>query len=371
MKRIIISNYDSIKNPFYGGGGAYAIHEIAKRLVDEFEVLVITSRYPNSKDEIVDRVFYKRVGLSASYPLLAQLVFQFSLPFYVLKYRNTFDIWIESFTPPFSTACLQLLTKRPVIGLVHLLGAKDMSRKYHLPFELFEHWGVKTYRDFIVLNESVRRKIREINPNARISVIPNGIDRYLTNIKLHNKEKKHILFIGRLDIQQKGLDILLEAFGKIYKHTKYNLIICGSGYDKTKEELKTKIQSLHLEDRVKLVGYVTGDKKAKMFANAVVMAMPSRYETQPLTLLESFSFGLPVICFDIEDLNWLSQDYSVKVPAFDVGLYAEALLQITNSEKMRGEFSQRVKQYSKQFDWDVLAEKYKKLIHSLIANTIL
>jgi len=40
--KIIISNYDSVKNPYYGGGGATAIHEIASRLTKKFEVTVLT-----------------------------------------------------------------------------------------------------------------------------------------------------------------------------------------------------------------------------------------------------------------------------------------------------------------------------------------
>lgn len=369
--KIIFSSYDSIKNPFYGGGGAHAIHQIAKRLLENYEILVVTSNYPNSQDNIIDGVEYKKIGLSISNPLIAQLVFQFLLPFYTFKLRNSFNLWIESFTPPFSTACLQFFSNRPVIGLVHLLGGKDMSKKYHLPFEIFERLGLRTYKHFIVLNDKVKETILKINPRADIVVIPNGIDSEILKTDIKTEGRKHILFMGRIDIEQKGLDILLESFKQIQNQTNLNLFICGTGDKKSINELKSKIKMFNLGSRVKLVGYVTGQKKIKMFSNALVMVMPSRYETQPLTLLEAFAFGLPIVCFDINDLNWLSDDYVIKVEPFNISLYSESLLKIIKSQKRRDELSENTKHYSKQFDWNIVTKKYIDLIEKVIAKSII
>ena len=61
-RRIIFSNYDDPKNPFYGGGGARAIHEVARRLAVRHDVKIITGSYPGSRDEMVDGVSYARIG---------------------------------------------------------------------------------------------------------------------------------------------------------------------------------------------------------------------------------------------------------------------------------------------------------------------
>jgi len=61
-RRIIFSNYDDPKNPFYGGGGARAIHEVARRLAVRHDVKIITGSYPGSRDEMVDGVSYTRIG---------------------------------------------------------------------------------------------------------------------------------------------------------------------------------------------------------------------------------------------------------------------------------------------------------------------
>ena len=80
--KIIISNYDDVKNPAYGGGGAIAVHEIEKRLVNKFEVNVITGNYNGAVDEIIDKVTYKRIKTHFLGAKIGQLIFHFLLPFY-------------------------------------------------------------------------------------------------------------------------------------------------------------------------------------------------------------------------------------------------------------------------------------------------
>jgi hypothetical protein len=157
-KKVIISSYDDIKNPYYAGGGAFAIHTLASRLTKNFDVLIFTGTYSGSVDEVVESVQYKRIGCSLFGPRIAQVFYQIALLRIILT--QDFDIWFESFTPPFSTSCLQLFTQKPVVGLVHMLAGEDMTRKYKLPFVFFEKLGLKTYRHFVVLSQHFQEKIQ-------------------------------------------------------------------------------------------------------------------------------------------------------------------------------------------------------------------
>jgi len=121
--KIVFSNYDDVNNPYYGGGGAYAIHEVAKRLAKRHKVTVVTGNYPNAKTQFIDSVEYRRIGLSFLEPKLSQLIFHLLLPYYFRK--SSFDVWIESFTPPFSTSFLPFFGRGRVIGLAHMLAGED------------------------------------------------------------------------------------------------------------------------------------------------------------------------------------------------------------------------------------------------------
>jgi len=50
-----------------------------------------------------------------------------------------------------------------------------------------------------------------------------------------SKEEKYVLFLGRIDSAQKGIDILIKAFSELVKtHKEIKLIITGDGRDLSK-----------------------------------------------------------------------------------------------------------------------------------------
>ena len=359
MKKITIISFDSINNPFYGGGGAIVIHEIAKRLAKQYALTIVTSSYPGSQSEMIDGVLYKRIpGLSFS-PRISQLLFQFILPFYAPGIISQSDIILESYTSPFSTACFQAVTNKPVIGLIQLLAGKEIGKKYHLPLQFLEALKIRSYKYCIVLNENIQNKVKQINSHVTVTIIPNGIEDLHVK-KLSHKKSAHILYIGRIDIWQKGLDLLLEAYKQIEAQTKVKLVICGAGSPKDLDSLQELIGSQGLENKVALMGKVEGDMKKKMFSEAICLVLPSRYETQPLTLLEAFSFGVPSICWDIPDLSWISSQECVKVKPFNTHQYALKLLKLIQDPSFSQALSKKAKKFSQRFNWDTSVEKYQQ-----------
>ncbi len=360
--KIVISTYDSIDNPFYNGGGAFAIHEVAKRLSKKYELIVLTGNYPGSINKVKDGVSYKRIGVFLWGPRVSQLLFHLTLPFYVLK--ESYDLWIESFTPPFSTSFLQFYTKKPVIGLVHMLSASDMKRKYFVPLTLVEKIGLKCYRRFIVLTETQREKITRINKQAAINVIPNGVKIPKQNF---NKEK-HILFIGRIEINQKGLDLLINAIAEVKKHLNFKLIIAGDGNKKEEKELIELIKSKKLQDNVKLVGRVEGTSKEKLFQDAIVVVCPSRFETFSLVALETFSYAKTLVCFDIDGLKWIPESIAIKVKRVSSRSLSNALIKILKDDVKRASIGKRAYKFARNYDWNSVSEKYDEFISEELKN---
>lgn len=359
--KIVISSYDDVKNPYYGGGGAMAIHEVAKGLTDKYEAMVVTGRYPKSKNEQIDGVVYKRIGISSGFAKLDQLLFNL---FLLIEARSeNYDLWVESFTPPFSTSFLPILTKKPVVGLVHMLSAADMERKYKLPFHLIENLELKFYKDFIVSSEVFREKILKQNPRARVSVIPPGVN--LPEIKRTNG-KKHILFIGRVEVNQKGLDLLLAAYKLIADKLDYPLVIAGAGEAKEERKLKRIIKNLGLERKVELVGRLEREKKKEVFEKAIAVVIPSRFETFSLVALEALSYKVPIVCFDIEGLRWLSGDICLKVRPFDIEGLSKSIIYLSKNTSKRARMANNGRGFVKGFSWDATAINYENTINKLL-----
>ncbi|KKR85843.1 MAG: hypothetical protein UU34_C0030G0003 [Candidatus Curtissbacteria bacterium GW2011_GWA1_41_11] len=361
--KIVISSYDDVNNPFYGGGGAYAVCEVAKSLAADFKVTVVTGKYPGSKNKIQDKVLYKRIGIAKAGPKVGQLIYYFFLPFYFLF--QEFDLWIESFTPPFSTSFLQLFTQKPVIGLVHMLSGEDMRRKYRLPFEIIEKLGLKTYKYFIVPTESVKKKILQINAQAYVNIIPNGINQIKIS-KNNVKTKKNILYLGRIEVNQKGLDLLIEAFSKIANHIPYELIIAGSGASGEINKLKKIIKEFDIEDKIKLLGRVEGSVKNNLFSNTIFTVIPSRFETFSTVALESLAHGLPIISFGIDGLSWVPQGLSLKVKSFNSNALARAMQTLSQNAALRRRLQVAGLKFSKRNSWHKSLEEYSRYTYQIL-----
>jgi phosphatidyl-myo-inositol alpha-mannosyltransferase len=358
---IIFSSYDDLKNPYYAGGGAIAIHEIAKRLSKHFNIRVITGKYLGCKNETIDNVFYQRIGVKKMGPKSGQILFHLLLPFYFIKYKS--DIWIESFTPPFSTLFLPLISRRPIIGLVHMLTAEDMENKYHLPFGIIERLGIKQHKRIIVLNRETSNRIKKINSFIKTYIIPNGVN--LPTSK-NNHNKTHILFIGRIDIRQKGLDLLIDAYLKICKKIKYPLFIAGSGIEKEEKELKRLIKQNKITNKIKLLGNIQGQAKERLFNKAAFIVIPSRYEAFSLVALESMAHNRTIINFDIEGLRWIPGDCCIRIEPFNTDLLSKSILDLSLNPKIANKIGATGYKYVKKYTWDNITKKYKKFLDEII-----
>jgi phosphatidyl-myo-inositol alpha-mannosyltransferase len=355
-KQIIISSYDDLKNPVYSGGGAISVHEVAKRFAKDYNVIVLTGTYKGAKQDVIDNVEYRRIGSDKLGHKIGQLVFQLALlkQSLMLKY----DLWIESTTPPFTFSLLPLFVKRPIISWVNMLSSYDMQRKYLLNFRFIEQILAKLYRFFIVPTDWVYQEVSVMNKQAVITKIPCGYKSL--PLKMNSADKriqgKYLLFIGRIEVNQKGLDLLIQAIQ--YTKSKVKLVIAGSGAESEIKSLNSLIERYGLKDRIILVNRVELQDKALLFSKAVATVIPSRFETFSLVALESISYSKPVICFDIPQLSWIPEMYAYKVTPFDVKQLARAIDRLTMLRvTVLPEHS--IKPYLRQFTWDSIVSQFE------------
>jgi glycosyltransferase involved in cell wall biosynthesis len=361
---VIISTYDSLKNPFYAGGGAIAIHEVARRLATDFEITVITGRYGGKQDEIIDGVLYHQIG-TLWHPQIDQLVFQLSLIPQIM-FRD-FDIWLESFTPPFSAFLLPLFSSRPVIGLVHMLAAEDMQRKYKLPFGLVENLGLKIYSKFIVTGPYIQSKIKSLRPDAQVKLISNGVGKINCTRAL---EKDQFLYLGRIEIDQKGLDLLIKAFTEFKKRTSAGtkLVIAGSGEKRQLQLLENLVSVSRYKHDISLVGRVGGNSRNDLLTRSKAVVVTSRFESFSMTALEALSCGRPVLSFDIPGLSWLPETAAVKVAGFSVSGMASAMARVIGDKLYRDRMGKSGLRFAEGFTWENVSGQYRSYLNLALSN---
>ena len=167
------------------------------------------------------------------------------------------------------------------------------------------------------------------------------------------------LFIGRLDMYHKGLDILVEAVGSVANQMRtahFTIDLYGPekyDYMKLGETIRTKA----LGDVLSVHGPVSGEAKSEVLLGSDLFVLTSRFEGHPMGLIEALSYGLPALvtigsnmmCKIIENNAGWQADPNTS------DAIAEALLQIIKERDLLKEKGKNARLLSLDYDWRALA----------------
>ena len=155
--------------------------------------------------------------------------------------------------------------------------------------------GIYGKINYICLTEFNREKIlnlKQIKP-GRVFVKPNFVERE-DESNFEENQKNQFVFVGRLD-KLKGLDILFEAWKRM-GDTAPKLNVCGTG--PMEDWCKSFIQQNRVN--IELRGFIPNTEARKIIANSKALVLATQwYEGFPMSIVEAFSVGTPVICSDI------------------------------------------------------------------------
>lgn len=332
------------------GGGALRTHEVNRRLARNHEITVLTTSWRGAKDREDDGVRYVPIGRPWGYT--GSIVTYFlALPLATWRRRQA-DLIVEDFAAPISSALAPLWSPVPVISMVQWLNAYEKSRQYRLPFFLVERLGVRVQDRFVTVSSGIAERLREGNPRAHVWVVPNGVD--FETLDQEPRVGRDIVFLGRLENAQKGLDLLIEAYASIAPRTDARLLVAGDGPDRA--DLERRVARHDLHDRIEFVGRVAGREKARLLGDAALVAMPSRFETFGIVAVEAQAAGTPVVAFDIPCLREVVPPESgCLVPAFDVPRFADALLELLNERDRLLQMGIAGREFAARYDWDQIA----------------
>jgi glycosyltransferase involved in cell wall biosynthesis len=363
--KILHLDYDDIDNPYAGGGQAKATLEINRRLVKKNKVVVITGNYPGAIGKKKFGIDYVRAGLGNFGSTISIITYWLFAPLIAWKIQKDFDLVVEFFTAPFSASVTPMIIKKPVIACPTFFDAKELSKKYKIPFHLIEERGIKNYKFFIALTPFIKTKIKNLNPQAKITVIPRGVEQeYFT---ARSNEGKYIIYLGRIDVYQKGLDLLVKCWQDVVKqYPDIKLIIVGGGKVADENKLRILVNRYNLINNVLLMGVLRGREKIELLANSLCVVNTSRWETFGNSALEALAVGKPLVCFDIDGYKWIPDDVSVKVEKFNTKNLSDNLINLIRKKKLRLALGNKAKKFASKYDWLEVEKKYAAIYLDVI-----
>jgi len=211
-------------------------------------------------------------------------------------------------------------------------------------------------RSIDFFTEPMRKKVVAIPNSVR------GTDTYLPPDLKRTSKRKVVLSLGRLNIHQKRVDRLIEAFASVApRFPDWELQIWGDGTDRL--ELENLAQKLQIESCVKFMGRT--ENVANAFMNADLFVMTSDYEGFGLALAEAMAFGLPVIACDcpVGPSEIIRHEIDgLLVPLGDDLALINSMERLMNDESERKRFGDRATEVVARFSEHEIMKQWRDLI---------
>lgn len=204
----------------------------------------------------------------------------------------------------------------------------------------------------------------------------NGVTLPEKSKKTFNEEKIRIVYIGRLEIIPKGLDLLIQAIKCVkeetdcFRHVE-KIDLYGPDFKGRFAEVNTLISQNGIGDLVTLHPAINGQEKFEKLLNADIFIQTSRHEGMPMGILEAMSIGVPCLVTKGTSLGEIIEQY-------DAGWVAEVsaesiaktlVLAINQRSEFYTKSCNAIKLIEDNFSWSIIVkntiQKYESLIREI------
>ncbi|MBP5387236.1 MAG: glycosyltransferase family 4 protein [Prevotella sp.] len=170
---------------------------------------------------------------------------------------------------------------------------------------------------------------------CRVEIVPNIMEYPKENHHERDKGVFTLLFLGKI-CKEKGIFDLIEVISEHIDELegKIKLFIAGIGET---DRLQDVIHHLKLDETIKYMGWVSGPDKIELLNKSDAFVLPSYYEGVPISLLEAFSYHLPVISTNVGGIPEILTDGVngiMVAPGDHEGLY-QAIARLASSVQLR------------------------------------
>ena len=187
----------------------------------------------------------------------------------------------------------------------------------------------------LVLGNYWKEQLCEIVPSDKIDVLYNGADCSCSN--RYNINGNYITFMGMIT-KRKGAYDLIDSIKLIDKDLPKEITIILCAFD---EENKAKeyARNLNLNHRIIFPGWIDKEKKNEVLQNTCICVLPSYFEGLSMTVVESISYGIPIITTNISTMPEIVGDSIHMVLPGDIIDLAETIKNLISDKSKRYEQS--------------------------------
>jgi glycosyltransferase involved in cell wall biosynthesis len=204
-----------------------------------------------------------------------------------------------------------------------------------------------------------------------MAIIPNGVPPAPRHVdpKTFRRELgldpgvRLLLFVGRLDVVHKGLDLLVRA---VATAPGWQAVLVGSDFRGGADQLRNLAGALGAEARLTFTGPRRGQALHEAFAAADCFALTSRWEGLPLSLLEALAHGVPAVVSPAVDrlVGVAAAGAGWSATPSELGALLRSVWELDDRERARRGAAARA--LSARYDWATIGLRYEAAYAELL-----
>lgn len=360
--RVLHVIYDDPANPWVAGGGAVRVFELYRHLAGEVDATVATGNYPGARDETVDGVRYLRLGARGPY---AWSRLTYAAAANRLLRTAAYDAAVfdfSTYTPIF------VPTDRPAGITVHHVSGPTARERWGPALGpaigQIERRMIGRAARLSATSLATRDLLHALAPGVPIDMVYAGVPDALFD--LPRRPEAYLLYFGRMDLFQKGLDTLLEAFALLVRgRPALELRMAGRGKDA--ERVAALARELGIDENVRMLGAVSEADRQALFAGAAVQLMPSRFEGFGMVAAEAMAAGVPLVAAAAGSLPEVvdAPNGGLTVPPGDARALADAVAGLLDDPARREALSASARASAERFRWDAVAADHLQFLRRI------
>jgi len=287
--------------------------------------------------------------------------------FRLRKIIGDYDIIHTHNTAPQLFAAIADLGKNiPKVTTEHSTTNRRRNMSYA---KIVDRWMYNRYNTLVCISDKAKENVSTYlgNIHTPIITIYNGVDvksfhNAEPDMTLRNQDGEFVVAMVARFNYPKNQDILVKAI----KLLPDNFVLWLVGGGERKSEVENLVKELDLESRVKFLGVRSDVPNILKAADVVVMA--THYEGMSLSNIEGMSVQKPFIATDVDGIHETTIGAGILVPDNDEKSLAEAIKGLYDDPDSYNTVAEKCYERSKQYDIDIMVDKYEALYQSLISK---
>jgi glycosyltransferase involved in cell wall biosynthesis len=257
-----------------------------------------------------------------------------------------------------------LLGPAPALLAARLLGKRAILN-YHSgeAEDHLAHWGILVHpwlrlaHEIVVPSQFLREVFGSFGYAAR--VVANIADTSAFDFRERDVEGAAPRLLSTRNLESHyGVETLVRAFVRIQKrYPGASLVIAGDGSEA--QRLQDLAEALELNN-VRFRGAYRPPEAPRLYADADLFLNASAIDNQPVSVLEAFASGLPVVSTATGDIGAMLAygDFGVIVPPKDPQAIADAVALLIEEPARRREMARQAYDSLERFCWERVREDW-------------